>query len=102
MAIVYTQYDGTVPDTIGDLVPAVGETNLVFSMMFHNGDTVPVELTVWLRDGASTRQMIKTELESDSTLIVDTKFVLLDTHSIRGAAGTAGVITYWISVAETT
>lgn len=102
MAVTFQEFDGQVPNAQGDLVAAVTNTTLLFSMNFHNTDTVVRTLQLWLNDGSTSRKLLQVDVQPDATVSIDTKYTLTSGQSVEGEADAASVIDFWISGAEIT
>ena len=103
MAISFERFEGQVPNSQGDLVAVTTAKTLIFSLNFHNTDSVARTLSVWLHNGTTSRKILEqSSVAADATVIIDTKYTLDIGDKVEGECDAASVMDFWISAAEIT
>lgn len=102
MAATFQRNQGQVPNTQSNIVPAVTNTTIVFSQIYHNTSASAVTLEIWVSSGANTRQVLNQSVAADTTVIFNEKINLVAGDSVQAQASTTNVIDYWISAVEIT
>ena len=104
MAISYVRYDGSIANAEVDIVAAVTNPHLLFSIILHNSSGSPASAEVLLKAGAGTPRTIinQTAIAAGATVTFDAKMTLEATDAIRAVSDTNAVIVFWISAAEIT
>lgn len=101
MAYTFDRTHGQVAASEAAILTTSGNQRVMFTLNFHNTDTVDREIEVWLKVSSTGRKLVKETMQADSTITITDKHVLnATTDSVTAVADAAATIDYWLSFIE--
>ncbi len=103
MALTFDRTNGQVASSASNIVATSANKRLVFTMTFHNTDSVDRTLEVTLWESASPYVLFAETMAAGSRITVTDKHTLnATTDLVKAVSDAASVIDYWISFVEIT